>query len=660
MSQDDSSLWPLTWPRWLQEVTRSVVVRSQIILSGNIRDGVLLTDSTGSVVRSVHQCLWQALSRLGYEGILCYDRIDGVCLYPDLQGPRSSLAEFLGLPSLGDSRHASLEQFQGMLRNADAAQSKERHRFATLVDYASRLAANPMQLQHDVHSFFVACEKLSHDARAYSRSTVPGDPPLYNVVIWLVNQENDLPPWFVSGNERVRAHQIPTPDMETRQAVIGTLCPRLKGFDDEVGEKRLELMRAFAYQTEGLPLNSLTSIIQLALREGVPFAEVDDAVLLYKIGVANSPWKAFHIKDSVRKAKDDIGERVKGQEAAVSDSLDILKRSILGLSGAQMSRRSGRPKGVLFFAGPTGVGKTELAKALTEVLFGRGHEPVRFDMSEFAAEHSDARLLGAPPGYVGYDAGGQLTEAVRARPFSVLLFDEIEKAHPRILDKFLQILEDGRLTDGAGNTVYFSEAVIIFTSNKGIYEDELDREGRPTGRRRLTVGPKGWRCKQCGLTSFDPPFVGPCRACPSEDGDSVLVPFDEIKKRVVVAIQRYFKEELERPELLNRIGENLVVFNFIDETAAGPIFAMMLDNVKRRVAQERKIPLTISAPLEEKLRRWCVEDLSLGARNIGNVLESRLVNPLARHLFDTAPPELAVLELTDIIEANGVYTVIAK
>ncbi|MHB9308697.1 AAA family ATPase, partial [Fusobacterium polymorphum] len=130
----------------------------------------------------------------------------------------------------------------------------------------------------------------------------------------------------------------------------------------------------------------------------------------------------------------------------------------------------------LFFVGPTGVGKTELAKSLASFIFGDENACIRFDMSEYNHEHSDQRLVGAPPGYVGYEAGGQLTNAVKEKPFCVLLFDEIEKAHGRILDKFLQILEDGRLTDGKGETVYFSETIIIFTSNIGAAEVDSNIE----------------------------------------------------------------------------------------------------------------------------------------------------------------------------------------
>ena len=172
--------------------------------------------------------------------------------------------------------------------------------------------------------------------------------------------------------------------------------------------------------------------------------DTGEAARRYKLGVTDDPWRKLD-REKLRGAEDFVRDRVKGQQHAVTHMLDIVKRAVTGIGG----RRGGRPRGVLFFAGPTGVGKTELAKTLTQLIFGDERAYIRFDMSEFAAEHADQRLLGAPPGYIGYDAGGELTNAVREKPFSVVLFDEIEKAHPRILDKFLQILEDGRLTTGA-------------------------------------------------------------------------------------------------------------------------------------------------------------------------------------------------------------------
>lgn len=298
-----------------------------------------------------------------------------------------------------------------------------------------------------------------------------------------------------------------------------------------------------------------------------------------------------------------------------------MKRAITGLSGLQGSSH-GRPKGVLFFAGPTGTGKTETAKTLAEILFGSEDACIRFDMSEYSQPHSDQKLLGAPPGYVGYEAGGQLTNAVRNRPFSILLFDEIEKAHPTILDKFLQILEDGRMTDGQGQTVYFSECIIIFTSNLGIYT----RDAR--GERHLNV--------------------------------TMDMTYEDVAKRVRRAIEDYFKLELGRPEILNRIGENIVVFDFIRPDVAERILAAQVKKIVRFLREDKEIALTLSDKAQAKLREAALCNLANGGRGIGNIVESHLINPLSRFLFDHDLYEQACVEVQDIDASTTPVSLIAE
>jgi ATP-dependent Clp protease ATP-binding subunit ClpA len=241
------------------------------------------------------------------------------------------------------------------------------------------------------------------------------------------------------------------------------------------------------------------------------------------------------------------------------------------------------------------VGKTELAKTITSLLFGDESAYIRFDMSEFSAEHADQRLIGAPPGYVGYDVGGELTNAIREKPFSVVLFDEIEKAHPRILDKFLQILDDGVLTSGRGDRVYFSEALIVFTSNLGIY-----RQG-DNGERVANVLP----------------------------GEA----FEQVQNKVHSEIDRYFKLVLNRPEILNRIGENIIVFDFIREGVAVQIFEQMV-NATFDDLQGQNLFIELAPQARQTLHNLCLQDLSNGGRGIRNQLEARLLNPLSRALFD--------------------------
>lgn len=241
-------------------------------------------------------------------------------------------------------------------------------------------------------------------------------------------------------------------------------------------------------------------------------------------------------------------------------------------------------------------------------------------MSEFSQPHSDARLLGAPPGYVGYESGGELTNAVKKNPFCILLFDEIEKAHGSILDKFLQILEDGRMTDGKGETVYFSESIIIFTSNLGIYE--LDNNGI---RRQVVDSNKA---------------------------------YPEVQELVRNGINDYFKLRLGRPEILNRIGENIVVFDYIRPDVAEDILRSQLKKITNNVRANKNIELVISDNAFNILRDKAIANLDNGGRGIGNVVESMFVNPLSRYMFDKKKLQDCRIEVIDIRTDGMPYSII--
>jgi ATP-dependent Clp protease ATP-binding subunit ClpB len=279
--------------------------------------------------------------------------------------------------------------------------------------------------------------------------------------------------------------------------------------------------------------------------------------------------KLLHMEDSLRK-------RVVGQDEALEIVSNAVRRARAGLQDPN------RPIGSFIFVGPTGVGKTELTKALAEFLFDDEHAVLRLDMSEYMEKHAVSRMIGAPPGYVGYEVGGALTEAVRRRPYQVILFDEIEKAHPDVFNTLLQVLDDGRLTDGQGRTVNFNNTLIVMTSNLGAHALAEDKsEGEISGTAR----------------------------------DAVME-----------AIRSHF-----RPEFLNRVDE-IVFFKRLGRAEIDRIVGVQLKRLEKILADRR---ITIS--LDDKAKHWLAErgyDPVYGARPLKRAIQKEVQDPLARMILE--------------------------
>jgi DNA polymerase III delta prime subunit len=600
----------LALPEWLQELRTGLAVRSQFAVSGNIRDLFSVHGGDGPAFLPACEAIWSVLKQRGYAGLLKYDPVAGTRLHHECDDELLPLLRDAGIKL--DTPPRDLEALAEQLR---LVASNKRIPIAFLLDYASQLCGPSHELDSAQRDFFIACDKIAHAAAPLRASERPADLP-YNPIIWLIDRPNDLPDWFTVGNETIRSLAATLPNLEERFALAQTTLLAFSDIASLSAEECKRDLEQLALESDGMTLHSILAISELAHAEGIGLRNVSDAIRAYKIGTPSNPWKAQVMRDRIADGEKMLEARVKGQGHAVRKALDILIRSAMGLSGSQTSSRHGRPRGVLFFAGPTGVGKTELAKAITELLFGDEVAYHRFDMSEFSSENSESRLIGAPPGYVGHQDGGELVNAARSRPFSVFLFDEIEKAHPRILDKFLQIIDEGRLTDGRGETVYFSESLIIFTSNIGIFGDD--------------------KAMNMSLNIL-----------PSDT-------YDEIERKIVAAIREYFRFKLKRPELINRIGQNIVVFEFIRARSAILILENMLKKVFATVREEHGIEIRLTDQAMEQIAELCTYDLFDGGRGIGNRLETVLVNPLARLLFQKAGAA-GNLTITGVEERDGEY-----
>jgi ATP-dependent Clp protease ATP-binding subunit ClpB len=279
-------------------------------------------------------------------------------------------------------------------------------------------------------------------------------------------------------------------------------------------------------------------------------------------------------RDKLLRMEEVLGKRVVGQQEAVKAVADAIRRTRAGLSDPN------RPSGSFMFLGPTGVGKTELCKALAEFMFDTEDALVRIDMSEFMEKHSVARLIGAPPGYVGYEEGGYLTEAVRRRPYCVILLDEIEKAHPDVFNVLLQVLDDGRLTDGQGRTVDFRNCVVIMTSNLGSQViQELSGEAN----------------------------------------------YAKMKEAVMQVVTQHF-----RPEFINRV-DDIVVFHSLGREQIRSIVDIQLGRLRQRLA-ERHITLRLEDDARDKIGEAGF-DTVYGARPLKRAIQSQIENPLAQRIL---------------------------
>ena len=576
---------------WLERFSRDIGYKSSVIVFGNTTD-IMLNPKNSGRYDSVINTIISYIREKGYKQVIKWDRVDGIDygVSDDVRGISAkkkqqrnssdySLDDFSDNVTQGRNSYKAPDEFFPYMLNVMKNSS---NKTAFILDYSDYIFGNANSLSEKERDYLAILAKTLETGQSYNMLD-SSFTDIGNIVVIVAHNNAMIPPAFYLNNSMVSSVSVPLPGRNEREDFVNRNEACLNITQDIRSDKTAkdDLIDAL----DGFSLKDIAQMMKLSrqMSERISFEKL---INLFKYGEKVSPWEELS-KDKLKRIEEELGKRVKGQADAISKVKDVIIRAYTGFSGLQHSSKQKKPKGTLFFVGPTGVGKTELAKSLASFVFGDENACIRFDMSEYNHEHSDQRLVGAPPGYVGYEAGGQLTNAVKVKPFCVLLFDEIEKAHGRILDKFLQVLEDGRLTDGKGETVYFSETIIIFTSNIGAAEVSSEMDSR------------------------------------------------EVRKQFVEKVQKHFIEKLGRPELLNRIGDNIVAFNFIEDQAVFTDIAKLKFKTIEDFVEERygaKIVFENEDDIFKSIGKKAGKQN--GGRGLLNVMEEVIINPLSEFIFD--------------------------
>ena len=573
-----------------KRIKREVGIKRCVIIDGNVGDVYL--DDKNQIV-DLKKYLTEMLEDLKYDDIVYWDRVSGI------EGDISSLkiteekeveGEEYSLDDEDEKQNTTIsngnfkepsEIFNLVFKNL----TNKNRKTVFILNWSDYLFSNGGQHDNEERQNLTLLGKSIKDKKVNYLSTDVNE----STIILITNKLSNFPLSFYQANPEVSTITLSKPDRLERRRLLEKIEA---GFELKFnpGETLLNSSRTNEY-IDVLEDFTNREIIQMAkLSRKEEKLTFDKLYLLFKYGEKDNPWEKLAYED-VKNIKKKLSERVVGQDEAIEKIEKTVVKAYMGLTGLHKTSSRSMPKGVFFFVGPTGVGKTELSKALAKFLFGDEQACIRFDMSEYAQENSDQKLIGAPPGYVGYEQGGQLTNAIKEKPFSVILFDEIEKAakpNPRILDIFLQILEDGRLTDSKGETVYFSESIIIFTSNLGASEVK-----------------------------------------PSDNKEETAEEFIKI-------VKNYFDNEIKRPEILGRIGySNIVPFNFIlDDEFAIQIAKSKLNPIKRGIQEKYRLDLEFESELN--FIRYILKrvDKSKGGRDILNAINDILLDELSMFLFN--------------------------
>lgn len=566
-----------------------------IQLTTNIEDLMAYKNSLGTSFSYVtlDEWIWKYYSAQNSTVVVFYSSISGF-------SNRFSAEHLNEFNSLGGSGNAD-EFSVAIQRIINAFQASNDKKVVVVFDQSLRwLTAGPIIQPNDQRAFTALKTSVINNAGVQRHQ-----------LIFINEKGADLPGFMLATQSHAKSIIISKPDQIQRSNYLEYLFANRNFTQSQ--------LYSVAQRAEGLTLNEIRTALRTVDYANCSPNDLINQISLFQFGFSEDPWAQID-EAKVDEAEEILGRYVFGQPEAIRYSAEMIQYAASGFASVMQDDGRTAPKGVMFFCGLSGTGKTELAKAIARLVFGSADAMIRFDMGEYNQPHSAERLTGAPPGYVGHDAGGQLTEAIKAHPFCLLLFDEIEKADPTVMNKFLSILEDGRLTDGKGETVSFENTIIIFTSN-----------------------------------------LGAARA--SQETDS-----ERIREIIAGEVKNYCEQQppigIGKPELYSRLAGNIVVFNPLDENSIHRIFDNYYEQSIKKISEQMNIRVTCADSFVDKLRSLTDEVHSNGefpgGRGMKKAMDKYFLIPLSSFKQRNKCNEGDSITLTDFVLQNNVVELVGS
>ena len=578
---------------WIAEFSKQRQHGQHSIIYGNIYDQIIYRNNALTIEEFLNDYFQDA----NFEIIVSYSQLEGYKFKGKNNG-KTSYEEFYNIlkpngpvKSYDPNKIIRVDKHDIAIADICKVLAQNRKASAAIINLGDLLTSQADHYTSEERTLLAVLKKATLKA-----SLVPSNKETRrNTLIILGSDLKRIPEWVYLNNPYVGLVQVSLPSQDIRRHYTERILKNFYQDQSLTQNSNYEsiVTNELADLTEGFRLFDIRSLTFTSNKHKIPLKprNIWRLVDCYKFGKRADPWEALDLA-KVENAQEMLSSRVIGQQKAVTTVTDILVRAKIGVTMDPEGSTGSRPKGVFFFVGPTGVGKTELAKALSQLVFGDEKAFTRFDMSEYKEQHAAEKLAGSPPGFVGYSEGGQLTNRVLENPYCILLFDEIEKAHPTVMDKFLQILEDGRLTDGKGQTAYFNQSIIIFTSNIGASSllkttDNLSQKN-----------------------------------------------YEDIEDFFLSKVREYFLEK-SRAEILNRLGENVVVFDILRSEHIQAISHKFLSYLQQSAFNKYKIELVFDESINHCLTQEMqkADNFLMGGRKIKNLLEKYVERPLNYWIF---------------------------